>query len=71
MVIVLEADEVAASFRFICGDLLANSWEVALEAVTNRPGACALTLPGSATDILKNKLQIAHLCSPAEGGSPT
>ena len=51
MVIVLEADEVAASFSSICEGLLADNWEVAHEAVKNRPGACALTLPGSATDI--------------------
>ena len=51
MVIVLEADEVAASFSSICEGLLADNWEVAHEAVKNRPEACTLACTGSATDI--------------------
>ena len=69
MVIVLEADEVAAAFRSLCADLLADRWEAAVATVTNRPGVCMETLPGSATDIKNYKLHISF--SPGAGGSST
>ena len=69
MVIVLEADELAEAFRSLCADLLADRWDAALATVTNRPGVCAQTVPGSATDIKNYKLHISF--SPGAGGSST
>ena len=69
MVIVLEADEIAAAFRSLCDDLQNDRWDAALDTVTNRPEVCSLTLPGSATDIKNYKLHISF--SPGAGGSPT